>query len=466
MADGDSSQGQTPAKQDSIPSETPSEQAQRSLHATVAWRSRDFRFYSAARFLGVMGSEAQSVGVAWQVYQLTHSPLALGSTGLALFLPGIFFVLVAGHVADRYDRRNVLMGCYAVQFVATVLLLWMSLHGVRNVWLIYAVLFLIGTGRCFSGPAASALLPSIVPKEHFVNAVTWGATIFQVANATGPMVGGFLFTAMLASTGALAEWNGAPLVYSFTLAALALYLVFMGSIRSRGGSTEKKGFTVQTMLAGIRYVASTRLLLGSISLDLFAVLLGGAVSLMPIFAVEVLHEGPHGLGFLRAAPSAGSLLVSLLLVVFPIRKNAGRTMLACVGIFGAATVVFGLSRTLWLSMLALFITGATDMVSVVVRSSILQLATPPEMRGRVSSVNWLFLGASNEFGEFESGLTAHWWGAVRAVVVGGVASMTVTGLWTVFFPALRRVDQLTAESLTAAEQQMSADATERPLPGA
>ena len=225
-------------------------------------------------------------------------------------------------------------------------------------------------------------------------------------------------------------------------------------IRPRGAA-EKKGFTVQTMLAGLRYVMSTRLLLGSISLDLFAVLLGGAVSLLPIFASDILHRGAHALGLLRAMPSLGALVVSLGLSVFPIKRDAGKTMLACVAGFGAATVVFGLSRSLWLSCVALVITGATDMVSVVVRSSILQLATPSEMRGRVSSVNWLFLGASNEFGEFESGLTAHWFGAVRAVVLGGVGSMLVTGLWSVFFPALRRADRLVAEDLSAVEKELS-----------
>jgi MFS family permease len=291
-----------------------------------------------------------------------------------------------------------------------------------------------------------------VPKEQFVNAVTWGATIFQIANASGPMIGGLLFTVTL--SGALVRWSGAPIVYLFTLVLLVGYLITFSLITPRG-ILEKKGFTVKTMLAGLKYVAGTRLLLGSISLDLFAVLLGGAVSLLPIFAADVLHSGTRGLGLLRAMPSVGALLVSLSLLVVPLKRRAGRTMLICVGIFGAATVVFGLSHNIYLSCGALFFTGAADMISVVVRSSILQLATPPEMRGRVSSVNWLFLGASNEFGEYESGLTAHWWGAVRAVVIGGVASMTITGLWSVFFPALREADQLTPESLIAVEQRFS-----------
>jgi len=421
--------------------------------ATVAWESKDFRYYSAARLVGIMGAEAQSVGVAWQVYQITHSALALGYTGLALFLPGIFFVLPAGHVADRYDRRGIILVCNTVQAIATALLLWMTLHGLTNIWVIYAILFLIGTGRCFSGPAASSLVPTLVPREHFLNAVTWGASIFQIANVTGPMLGGLLFTVSL--SGAMLKLNGAPVVYCFTLLMLMIYLVLFAMIRPRGAG-EKKGFTVETMLAGLKYVAQTRLLLGSISLDLFAVLLGGAVSLMPIFAMDILHSGPHGLGLLRAMPSVGALSVSLALTLRPLRRRAGKVMLVCVGLFGAATVVFGLSRSVWLSCAALLVIGATDMVSVVVRSSILQLATPPAMRGRVSSVNWLFLGASNEFGEYESGLTAHWWGAVRAVVIGGVASMMVTGVWSVFFPALRSADQLTAESLIEVEKQFSA----------
>jgi MFS family permease len=424
-----------------------------SSQATLAWQSRDFRFYSAARVLGIMGAEAQAVGVAWQVYQITHSALALGYTGLALFLPGIFFVLPAGHVADRYDRRTIILTCYSLQAIATSLLLWLALHGTQNIWLVYSVLFIIGTGRCFSGPAASALVPTLVPKDHFVNAVTWGATVYQIANATGPMIGGLLFT--VAIHGSLGRFNGAPLVYCFTLAALVAFLILFSVVRPRvtPGSVEKKGFTVDTMLAGLRYVLSTRLLLGSISLDLFAVLLGGAASLMPIFASEILHSGANGLGLLRAMPSLGALAVSSALLWTPIRRRAGRTMLTCVGIFGAATVVFGLSRNIWLSCAALVVIGASDMASVVVRSSILQLATPPEMRGRVSSVNWLFIGASNELGEYESGLTAHWWGAVRAVVIGGVASMAVTGMWSYFFPALRQADQLTAEDLIAVEKQ-------------
>ncbi|MCU1320469.1 MAG: major facilitator superfamily transporter [Acidobacteriaceae bacterium] len=405
----------------------------------------------------ILGAEAQSVAVAWQVYAITHSALDLGYTGLALFLPGIFCVLPAGHAADRYDRRKIILGCYGLQAICTVLLLWVSLSPTMlaggRIWPIYAVLIGIGLGRAFSGPAASAMLPSLVPKEHFVNAVTWGATVYQIANMSGPAVGGLMFALPLA--GIAVAWRGAPVVYAFTLVMLLGFIVLVGMIRTPMVKTEKKAFSLRTVLGGLEYVWKTKLLLGSISLDLFAVMLGGAVALLPIFATDILHAGPQGLGLLRAMPSVGALGVSLTMLVKPIKRRAGRTMLICVGIFGMATIVFGLSKSIWISSLALIVVGASDMVSVVIRSSILQLATPLEMRGRVSAVNWLFIGASNEFGEFESGLTAQWWGAVRAVVIGGIASVFVTSNAAWVFPRLRKADSLTAESLMASEKELS-----------
>jgi len=421
-----------------------------------AFKSRDFRLYQAARLMVILGAEAQSVAVAWQVYALTHSALDLGYTGLALFLPGIFVMLAAGHAADRFDRRKIILLCYILQAVCTATLLWLSMSATAlkpgRIWPIYAVLVGIGLGRAFSGPAASAMLPSLVPKEHFVNAVTWGATVYQIANMSGPAVGGILFTLPLA--GALATWNGAPLVYGFTLLMLLGFIALVSMIRAKMVTTDKKAFNLKTMLAGLEYVWRAKLLLGSISLDLFAVLLGGATALLPIFATDILHAGPRGLGLLRAMPSVGALAVSLAMLVKPIKRKAGATMLLCVGIFGAATVVFGLSKSIWLSAVALVIVGASDMISVVVRSSLLQLATPPEMRGRVSAVNWLFVGASNEFGEFESGVTAQWWGAVKAVVIGGIASMVVTTSAAALFPQLRCVDALTAESLIGEKRDL------------
>lgn len=421
--------------------------------AAIAFLSRDFRLYQTARLLVIVGAEAQSVGVAWQVYQITHSALKLGLTGLALFAPGIFFVLAAGHVADRYDRRKIILGCYALQAVCTAVLLWFALHPRAQVWPIYAVLLGIGLGRAFSGPASSALLPSLVPRDHFVNAVTWGAVVFQVANIAGPAVGGLLFT--LPMRGVVARWNGAACVYAFTLIMLLAFLGLVGAMRTKPLNVTRNAFNLDTMLAGLRYVWETKLLLGSISLDLFAVLLGGATALLPIYATDILHAGPRALGLLRAMPSLGALGVSILMTTRPIERGAGRKMLTCVGLFGAFTVVFGLSRWMWLSLIALVVVGATDMVSVVIRGSILQLATPPEMRGRVSAVNWLFVGASNEFGEFESGVTAQWWGAVRSVVIGGIGSMAVTTAAGALFPRLRRADALTAESLMESNLQQS-----------
>jgi MFS family permease len=424
-----------------------------------AFLSRDFRLYQLARLLVILGAEAQSVAVAWQVYAITHSAFKLGLTGLTLFAPGILFILAAGHVADRYDRRTIILLCYGLQAICTIALLEFALHGIVRVWPIYAVLFGIGMGRAFSGPAASALLPSLVPSQHFVNAVTWGSIVFQVANIAGPAVGGLLFVFQMSRVlpqQMAGRWTGAAAVYVFTLVMLLLFMVLVGAMRTKPVRKIHNAFNLETMLAGFRYVWQTKLLLGSISLDLFAVLLGGATALLPIYATDILHAGPRGLGLLRAMPSLGALAVSLLMTVRPIRRGAGKKMLFCVAIFGAATVVFGLSRTMWISLVALVVVGASDMVSVVIRGSILQLATPQEMRGRVSAVNWLFIGASNEFGEFESGTTAKWWGAVRSVVIGGIGSVVVTGLAAVFFPKLRQAGALTAESLLGASAQQSA----------
>ncbi|MBT9332495.1 MFS transporter [Paracidobacterium acidisoli] len=418
--------------------------------AGAAFLSRDFRFYQLARVLVIIGAEAQALAVAWQVYEMTHKAINLGYTGLALFLPGLIFILPSGHVADRFDRRMVILVCYSLQVLCTLALFLFAWTGLRNVWPIYGVLLLVGTGRSFSGPASSALIPHLVPKEHFVNAVTWGATMFQIANISGPALGGILFTLPLRS-----RLHGSSLVYAFTLVTLVCFLALIGSLHVRPGRMEHRAISKDVILAGIHYVKQTPILLGSISLDLFAVLLGGATALMPIFAQDILHAGPRGLGMLRAAPAIGALSVSMFLTWKPIRRGAGARMLICVALFGLTTVIFGLSKNIALSLVTLFVVGASDMVSVVIRSSMLQLATPPEMRGRVSAVNSLFLGASNEFGEFESGLTAQWWGAVRAVVIGGIGSMMVTGLWAALFPALRNADELTAEALLNVEYQQS-----------
>jgi MFS family permease len=414
----------------------------------AAFHSRDFRLYQIARLLVIVGAQSQSVAVAWQVYLITHSALALGYTGLALFLPGPIFMLAAGHIADRFDRRNVVLVCYVLQTLCSGWLLMLSLHGSRNVSYIYAVLFLIGSGRAFSAPASSALVPHLVPKKDFVNAITWGANIFQTANIVGPAIGGVLLTFP-----AIFGLHGPTLVYAFCLLTLIAFIALVGSLRVRIGRMEKRSFSLDILLAGFRYVWKARIILGTISLDLFAVLLGGATALMPIFAADILHTGPRGLGILRAAPAAGALTVSFAMMWWPLKRHAGKIMLWCVALFGASTIWFGLSRNLVTSVIALLIVGGSDMISVVIRSSVIQLATPVEMRGRVSAVNSVFIGASNEFGEFESGLTAHWWGAVRAVVFGGIGSIAITGIWAVMFPSLRRADRMTTDELLIKETE-------------
>ena len=412
-----------------------------------AFGFRDFRRYQMARLMAILGAEAQSVAVAWQVYSITHRAIDLGYTGLALFLPGLLFLLPAGHVADRFDRRQIILICYGIQVLCTTALLLLTLSGVHTVMPIYIILFFMGTARAFSGPASSALLPHLVPELHFVNAVTWGGAIWQFSNITGPALGGLLFTLPLTHWFPRTTFEGAGIVYTFTLATLAWFLVLVASLHVRPGRMEHRAASLKVVMAGFQYMLHSPLLLGASSLDLFVVLLGGAAALMPIFAHDILHQGPRGLGLLRAAPAAGALMMSLTMTRFPLRRRAGLRLFVCVAIFGAGTIVFGLSHNLWLSLAALAIAGAADTVSVIIRGSLLQLGTPPEMRGRVSAVNALFIGASNELGEFESGLTAQWWGAVRATVYGGIGSLAVAGLWAALFPRLRQADELTSEAL-------------------
>jgi MFS family permease len=412
-----------------------------------AFAFRDFRRYQLARVAVILGAEAQSVAVAWQVYSITHRAIDLGYTGLALFLPGLIFLLPAGHVADRFDRRRVILACYALQVFCTGALVLLARNNTQNILAIYTVLFFVGTGGAFSSPASSALIPHLVPEIHFVNAVTWGGAIFQLANITGPALGGLLFTLPLTGILPDSRLEGAGIVYVFTLGTLVWFLALVVSLHVRPGRMEHRDLSFKVVLAGFQYVRRARILLGSFSLDLFVVLLGGAVALMPIFAHEILHQGPRGLGMLRAAPAVGAVTMSVVMARFPLHRHAGRWLFICVSIFGAATVVFGLSHTLWLSLASLAIAGAADTISVIIRGSLLQLATPPEMRGRVSAVNSLFIGASNELGEFESGFTAQWWGAVRATVIGGIGSLIVAAVWAGIFPQLRKADELTAESL-------------------
>jgi MFS family permease len=392
----------------------------------------DFTLYQVARFFIVAALEMQSVAVGWQVYEITRRPLDLGLVGLAQFLPGVLLFLVAGHAADRHDRRRLLNICYAGFIVCSALLLLLTWRGLRSVHLIYVVLLVLGVVRCFNWPASRALLPQLVPMEYFPKAVAWNASTFQAATILGPAIGGVLYAVV----------GGPSVVYATATVASAVALIATLRIRSKTKPRPAEEMTLHTVMAGFRYVWRQKVVLGSISLDMFAVLLGGAVALLPVYASEILKTGPWGLGLLRSAPGVGAGLMALFLAQRPIRGRAGWIMLTCVAGFGVFTILFGISSSLLLSLVALFMVGATDMVSVIIRATLVQVATPDQMRGRVNAVDMLFIGASNELGEFESGLTAHWFGTVNAVVLGGVGTLVVIALWAWLFPELRNADQL------------------------
>jgi MFS family permease len=400
----------------------------------VAFTYPDFSLYQLARFLIVAGLEMQSVAVGWQIYEITKRPLDLGLVGLAQFSPGILLFLATGHAADTFNRRKLLMACYAGFGVCSALLLFYALSGLRTVLPMYVVVVLLGVVRSFNNPASRSLLPQIVPEEHLQNAIAWNSSVNQGGTILGPSLGGLIY----------AVAKGPAAVYTTAMLAAAGAAFLMSQVNLRARARPREPLSMKSVLAGLRYIARTKIILGSISLDLFAVLLGGAVALLPVFAAEVLRTGPWGLGLLRASPAIGAGSMALLLAHRPFRSRAGLTMLWCVGGFGAFTVLFGISRSLVLSMVALILVGSMDMVSVVVRSTLVQLATPDEMRGRVSAVEMIFIGASNEIGQFESGITAQWFGAVPAVIMGGVGTLLITALWAWNFPELRRVERLSS----------------------
>jgi len=412
------------------------------LAGRVAFTHPNFVSYTLARFFIVVALEMQSVAVGWQVYEITKRPLDLGYVGLAQFLPGFALFLFAGHAADLYDRRKLLMWCYGGFALCSALLLAISWRAPQSAHSIYFVLVLLGIFRCFNWPASRALLPQLVPEEHFSNAVAWNASTFQIATIAGPAIGGMAY----------ALFHGPEGVYAIAVAVSILSTILTLRIHPRTASpekdlAEKEPISLRTVLAGFRFIWEKKLILGSISLDMFAVLLGGAVALLPVYARTILHTGPWGLGMLRSAPGAGAALMAIVVAHRPIRRRAGLTMLLSVVAFGVLTIVFGVSHSLIVSLVALFLLGASDMVSVIIRATLIQVATPDEMRGRVNAVDMLFIGVSNELGEFESGLTAQWFGTVPAVVLGGVGTLLVIATWAWLFPELREADQLTVAEL-------------------
>ncbi len=387
--------------------------------------------FISARFLATLAAQIQIVAVGWQMYDITGDPLDLGLIGLSQFIPFVTLILPAGHAADHYNRARIVTSCYLTNAVCALLLLIITLRGAQSVWPVFLVMMLLGASRAFSMPGSQSLLPNLVPTEMFSRAVALSSSTQQFATIIGPAVGGLIYLA------------GPSVVYASVLGVALSASLMMFQIRNatEKGNVTREPLSLDNLLSGLKFVRSRPIVLGAISLDLFAVLFGGATALLPMFASDILHVGPTGLGLLRTAPGIGAAVCGLLLALSPISRQVGPWMFGGVAVFGVATIVFGVSTNFYISMAALVILGAADMVSVYVRQLLVQLDTPDYIRGRVSAVAAVFVGASNELGDFESGLMARWWGAVRAVVIGGVATLIVTGLWTRLFPVLWRMQK-------------------------
>ena len=408
------------------------------------FRLRNFRFYVSGRFLTGIAHHVQTIGVGLYVYEATRDPLALGLAGLFTFLPQLLLVAAGGHVADTFDRRLVAAVAYLVAAASSAGLFLLVSANITALVPIYAMIALVGVSRVFGMPANQAMLPSLVGSAHVSSAVAWTASVVQTATITGPAIGGFLYLLGPRTTFAVAAMF-------HLLAAFSMWSI---SARAKVVSPEK--FSWRAFTTGAGFIWSHKVLLGALSLDLVAVLFAGTVALLPIYATDILNVGPAGLGWLRAGQAVGALMMALCLARFPIRRHAGRWMFIASAVFGLAIIGFGLSRLFWLSFFFVMVEGAADMVSVVIRSTLIQTDTPDTMRGRVSSVNSLFIGASNSLGEFESGLAASLLGTVPATIIGGCLALMTTALWTVLFPALRRRDRLQGDEPAQGEARTSA----------
>ncbi len=396
----------------------------------VVFSHSGFVRYWISRIAAAFGVQVLSVAVGWHVYDITRNPFDLGMVGLVQFLPSLLLVLATGAVADRYRRRTIMALCLTVEGLCAAALLLFLMEDVRDVRLIFAVLAVFGTARAFYTPAAQSLLPNLVPPEHLASAIAWNSSSNQIANIAGPVAGGLLYG--LAGEAAFAS-------------ALALFVgagVLVRFIPRLGQRRTPEPVSWEALSAGFRYIWREKVVLGAMSLDLFAVLLGGAKALMPIYARDILDLGPGGLGLLRAAPGVGAILMAVWLATHPIRDHAGLKMFLFVGLFGLFVTIFGFSVVPWLSILALLFMGAADMVSVYIRQTLVQLWTPDSVRGRVNAVNAVFIGASNELGEFRAGVMAALIGTKAAVALGGMGTMAVAGLWAWAFPELRRARHL------------------------
>jgi MFS family permease len=398
----------------------------------AAFRHRSYSLFFAARFLAAFATQIISVAVGWQMYDVTKSTFYLGVIGLVQFLPSLLLILVTGSVTDRYNRRAIVSICLTVSALCAAALLVLTVTGTFSPLPVFAVLVVFGIERAFMGPAVQSLAPNLVPEKDLANSFAWNASSWQTASIVGPVAGGLLYGL------------GPTVAYSVALAfmvagALLVFLIPKPAQRKASDPT-----SWSYILAGFGFISKEKVVLGAISLDLFAVLLGGAIALMPVFASDILELGPLGLGMLRAAPGVGAIAMAIFLATFPIRHGSGIKMFIGVAIFGLGTLIFGLSQTAWLSILALAIMGAGDMISVYVRETLIALWTPDEVRGRVNAVNSVFIGASNELGEFRAGMMAHFIGTVPAVVIGGIGTLAVSVIWALTFPQLRKIDTLEA----------------------
>ena len=390
-----------------------------------------FRRFWFARLCTTIGYQMFTVAVGWQMYDLTRDPFMLGLVGLVQFLPSVVLMLMSGHVADRFDRRRIVRTCQAVEAVIAATMVAASVAGWIQPHLIFLFVALIGATRAFETPTLQALLPAVVTSRQLPRAVALASSAGQTAIIVGPAVGGFAYAA------------GSGVVYGMAAALFAIAALLVSGLGLRQAPQRLTApVSMQTLFAGFAYIRRHQILLGAISLDLFAVLLGGATALLPIYARDILHTGPWGLGLLRSSPAIGALAMALWLARHPLNRRAGRIMFGAVALFGVATMVFGVSRWLPLSMVSLVVLGAADMISVVVRTTLVQLDTPDDMRGRVGAVNSVFIGASNQLGEFESGATAALFGPVGAVLLGGIGTLVVVVAWMRLFPALAKRDRL------------------------
>ncbi|MCX7868158.1 MAG: MFS transporter [Limisphaera sp.] len=412
-------------------------------HPYDVLRNRDYLLYLVGRLIAVLGQQMAVVAVGWELYDRTGSALSLGLVGLTQMLPMLLFTLPAGHVADNYDRRQIILGTTAVMALAGLGLALVSAMHAPVTW-IYVCLFLAGVGRTFHWPASASFLPHLVPRELFSRAVTWNSSTFHLACVVGPAAGG-----------ALLAWAHQPaVVYAVYAAAHLLCFALVAAIAPRPSGRRPEPFTLRSLVAGFQFVFHQRVLLGVITLDLFAVLLGGATALLPIFARDILRVGPSGLGLLQTAMPLGAVACALVLAHRPPLQRAGRAMLTAVAVFGLATLMFGFSPWFWLSFLLLVTCGAADNISVVVRHTLVQLLTPDEKRGRVSAVNSLFIGTSNELGGFRAGTVAHWLGpalgnsiptgAILSVVTGGLGTLLAVLVVACVWPEVRRYGRLDA----------------------